>query len=218
MRLMPCSKRVHRAPAPNGAAPIELASRSFVAACVGLYLGMSAHTAAAQGVGRLQVDFISPTLADDQNLGTYSFPTTPIDIPFFSLPGVGAALNLGLGSESFVLSNRTTETLRIPANQQAIIKVTTLDSRIVSSVEPLLAIGFNLEPGSLQFGNNFYQVNLAGAVIDPVGLQSFSVAYNLGAAPEPTPVPAPASLPLLVSGLAVLASVRFATRNGGRVP
>ena len=96
---------------------------------------------------------------------------------------------------------------------QAIVKVTTLDTSLINVVS-FQTNGLGLSPGALLFGDNFFQVNLAASSLPlPEGNNS-SFTVNFSEAPGPAPVPAPASLPLIASGLAALVLARLATRTG----
>ena len=55
--------------------PRKVALRLLVGASVGIFLGIGAGTAAAEDIGRVRVDYLSPTLADDLLLGTFLFPS-----------------------------------------------------------------------------------------------------------------------------------------------
>jgi hypothetical protein len=109
-----------------------------------------------------------------------------------------------------------TQPIEFINGNQAIIKVTTLDSALINLVsQQTNSLGLN--PGSLVWGDNFFQVNLADAgPLYPSTSATFTVDYSggLGAAPAPAPVPGPASLPVIVSGLVGLALAHLATRTG----
>lgn len=230
MNLMTRLKWMRHACKARGMSSGKAASWSLVGASVGLCLGIGAGTASAQtaatpDVGRLTVDFIYPYLSSDQNLGTFAFPSAsaPITVPF----GLGIdtlygkcpinCLAIDLTSTGFDVRTQLPSgnlPIEFVNFDQAIIKVTTLDSALINLVQQQTnSLGLNT--GSLVFGDNFFQVNVADAgPLYPNTSASFTVDYNGGLGASPAPVPAPASLPLIASGLAALALARLATRTG----
>src|SRR4051812_21847158 len=98
-----------------------------------------------------------------------------------------------------LLPTNNTPPIEFINGDQAIIKVMTLDSRLITNVSLQTERNVALHPSALEFGDNFFQVNLADAGPINVGaLATFSVTYGL----SQRPVPEPSSLALLGVGLA----------------
>ena len=170
-----------------------------------------------QSVGRLQVNFIFPNLTSDTNLGIFAFPSPSGEItaPFGS--GIATlfylcptqCLAIDVTSTGFdvraALPTNGLPPIEFVNGDQAIIKVTTLDSQLISDVSLQNERNVALGSGALVFGDNFFQVNLADAGPISVGaFASFNVTYGLL---SPSSVPEPPSLALFGIGLAGISIV-----------
>jgi hypothetical protein len=170
-----------------------------------------------QSVGRLQVDFIFPNLTTDTNLGIFAFPSPSGEITapfgsgiatlFYSCPT--QCLAIDVTSTGFdvraALPTNGLPPIEFVNGDQAIIKVTTLDSQLISDVSLQNERNVALGSSALVFGDNFFQVNLADA--GPISVGAFA-SFNVTYGPlSPSSVPEPPSLALFGIGLAGLSIV-----------
>ena len=169
-----------------------------------------------QSVGRLQVDFIFPNLTTDTNLGIFPFPSPSavITIPFgsgiatFFGPCPTQCLAIDITSTGFdvraALPTNGLPPIEFVNGDQAIIKVTTLDSRLITDVSLRSERNVALGSGALVFGDNFFQVNLADAGPINVGaLATFDVTYGLSLSSVPEP-PSLALFGVVLAGLSIV--------------
>ena len=212
MMLTACLKRLGFSGEVRARMPRRSVLCLFFTASLGLWLWTGPATATVDTTVR--VDFLSPTLADDQLLGTFQFPGPGEQANVTFLPGCnGNCVRLQLTDGGFVLHNNSNSQLTIASNIQALLKLTFQDINNIGAVVAGGSSGFNLPPNAIQFGSNFAQVQLAGTTAAPGSAQEFPITFlSTGVAP----LPAPASLPLLAAGLVALVLVRRATGRGGR--
>jgi hypothetical protein len=194
----------------RGSRPLgKTVARSFLGACAGILLGMGVASAGALTGDTVNVINISPTPTNVISLGDFTVPVANI---LFDAGTFGASI----GGNEVDIANRTNATIGFQPGATEIFKITdTTSSRILSVQMDLNSTGVTFDPTGLIFGNNFLQVDLTKVAFAPGGTLRLDVAVS-DRVGGPGPLPLPSSLPLLTSGLVVLASIRFATRKGGR--
>jgi len=197
-------------------------NRSFMALAAGLVLVLTSGVSRAAPLtwvgDTLNVQFLSPNLQTVFYNNNFTVPTanTPIAAPTANTNPLPDILILNIQPTSLSLSLGGPEPLFI-SDAPTVFKVTDLTaSRILNAVLQPTDV---TPPASVISGNNFFQIDLTGAVFGPV-INDSSITVDVSFMdPVGTPaVPEPASLPLLGSGLLSLAAVLWTRKRQAAGP